>query len=304
MLVVCFPRLPPDDRYLSAVISAGHTALVGGGPVAPWLLTEAATKAPVIIGGGVSDLHRLPLRPGKWLAWDLYGEPGFAHAALSAGALAVLPETTSADDLGRLVSNLAASRTERTGPRDRRYRERSLVPAEADAMIEIVEGVVARIAVHPDGNEAVLCLHGPGEFLTGHSGDDCNIEFVAVNDIVVRTWPWSAVSDSPATAARLREQLLRVHVWSAVRARPTVELRLLGLLEQIAGRFGEDSPRGRLIPFRVTHGLLAAAVGANRSTVSRTMAALARAGRVCYQGEGGNRRVVVARPSARIAGHA
>jgi CRP-like cAMP-binding protein len=278
--------------------------VIGREPGASGQLFEAAGSAPIVIGGSIADLAGLPEKPAKWLAWDLHGEPGFATGALSAGALAVLPETASADDLARAAARLAAIAPESAAPRDRHHRARSVIPAKSDTTVEIVEGVVARVAVHPEGDEVLLGLHGPGELLPGHPDDDCYVELVAATDIVIRAWPWDGIRTTPGLAARLRDQLVRAEAWAAVRARPTVELRLLGILGQLAGRFGEDARCGQLIPFRLTHAMLASAIGATRSTVSRTMAELERSGYLCYEGEGSTRRIVVAQAAPGTISHA
>jgi len=160
------------------------------------------------------------------------------------------------------------------------------------------------MAIHPEGDEVLLGLHGVGELLSGHPADGCYIELVATTDITIRLWPWDSIRMTAGVCGRLREQLIRSEAWAAVRARPTVELRLLGILGQLADRFGEPWAGGRLIPFRLTHPMLASAIGATRSTVSRTMVVLERQAYIFYEGEGANRRVIVSQAAPGTTGHA
>ncbi len=301
MAVVRFHGLGSwEDAVLSAV-SAGHFALLSDARTGPSQPLPGPGE-PLVVVASAADLPSLGMDGTNWVAWDIENEPGFDLAARRAGARAVLPGNIGADELGSLLEGLVTSETNATRPRQ--YRERSVIPVQPGSSIEIVEGIIARVAIHPEGDEVLLGLHGVGELLTGHPADGCYIELVATTDIAVRIWQWDTIRTSQDATTRLHEQLMRAEAWAAVRARPTVALRLLGILGQLADRFGDSHTDGWLIPFRLTHPMLASAIGATRSTVSRAMTALERQGYVCHQGKGAKRRLIVTMAARDSPGHA
>lgn len=65
-----------------------------------------------------------------------------------------------------------------------------------------------------------------------------------------------------------------MEAWASMQARPNFEQRILGLLELLAEQFGQSHAEGTLIDVRITHGQLATAIGATRSTVTHKLADL------------------------------
>ena len=303
MATIWFPSPQSGRDELVSLIRAGHIVLMGQEPTIGRHLPAGAGE-PIVVAGGVTELAGLSGWPTRWLAWDIAGEPGFAVAAASAGALAVLPKSAGPDAIEHLVARFSAHPPRSPAPGARRYRAKTAVPVSPDTAVEVMEGVVGRVAIHPEGDEVLLGLHGPGELLIGLPADGCYVELVATTDVVIRARPWASVSETPGVSDRLRDQLARAETWAAIRARSTVELRLLGLLGQLASRFGEASPRGLLIPFRLTNPMLASAIGATRSTVSRSMGSLHRRGLICYAGGPNDRRVIVTPAARQAGGHA
>jgi hypothetical protein len=72
----------------------------------------------------------------------------------------------------------------------------------------------------------------------------------------------------------------------AIAQLPLIELRLLGVLWRIAGRWGVDTPQGVHVPVRLTHAVLAALVLGRRSSTSRALTSLARRGLVTHVHDG------------------
>jgi hypothetical protein len=89
---------------------------------------------------------------------------------------------------------------------------------------------------------------------------------------------WPELVDELIGRAQRRADELDLHM--AIAQLPLLELRLLGLLWHIAGRWGEPSSRGIRVPVRLTHSVLAALVLGRRSSTSRALNALARRGLV------------------------
>jgi CRP/FNR family cyclic AMP-dependent transcriptional regulator len=148
-------------------------------------------------------------------------------------------------------------------------------------------------------------------------GGRCGVELVGEGDLL-RPWrgheaqpaglqtAWMALSPAtlawidggitrrlgryPALAARLFERALRnsrqLAAQLAIVHQPRVEDRLLLVLWQLAGRWGQLRRDGLLVPARLTHALLAELVAARRPTVTSALSQLARRGRLRQVEEG------------------
>jgi hypothetical protein len=89
---------------------------------------------------------------------------------------------------------------------------------------------------------------------------------------------WPELVDELIGRAQRRADELDLHM--AIAQLPLLELRLLGLLWHIAGRWGVPTSQGVRVPVRLTHSVLAALVLGRRSSTSRALNALARRGLV------------------------
>ncbi len=179
--------------------------------------------------------------------------------------------------------------------RRRLCRRGNLICLPDDAVLEILEGVVALTAVHADGAEVLLGLFGPGQLLPGYPADGCAIALMAHTNAEVRVHPWSEAVRRPELAERLRFRLRQMESWAFMQAHPHLEQRLLGILGLLAEPFGRRHPRGLLIDVRLTHAQLASAVRGTRATVTRLISQLrhrgvlavvrcAKGGRFCLTG--------------------
>jgi CRP/FNR family transcriptional regulator len=68
---------------------------------------------------------------------------------------------------------------------------------------------------------------------------------------------------------------------------------VLGILSLLTEQFGVSHPDGVLIDVRLTHAQLAAAVGANRTTITRVLGELRAAGKLSSKGAGRQERFVL-----------
>ena len=201
--------------------------------------------------------------------------------AYRAGALAVLPAGSSAElvaqTAGRTFDSMRLGPEAGAGKRRRHFRAGDTIALRADEMLRVVEGVIAQVAWHEDGNEGLVGLWGPGHLLSGHPEDACCLSLRAQTETLVEVDRITADAD---TFARLLERIRRLEAWSSVQSRQSMQQRLLGALTLLAEQFGEACPEGTLIDVRITHAQLAAAIGATRATVTRLLGPLRRQGLV------------------------
>jgi CRP-like cAMP-binding protein len=269
------------------------TGLVEAGCVVTWLPVEADPwpdhDLVLVRLDEPNLLSRLPLTP-LWLAWNVHDSPALALDAYAARAALVLPAATTVAQLLQSIDQVLASGRNLSATARRLYRRGEVIRCSPDAVLEIEQGCVAQSVIHADGAEVLLGLAGPGQLLTPHPEDNCLIQLVAHSNVTIRSEPWATASRRPDFALRLRTRLWHLEAWAAMQARPYLAERLLGILSVLAEQFGKPQPDGVLIDVRITHQQLAAAIGANRTTVTRLLSELRRRAVLTTSGHGHNER--------------
>jgi len=116
--------------------------------------------------------------------------------------------------------------------------------------------------------------------VVAHPNDNCHIQIIAHTEAKVQIEPWDVAAGQPDFLAKLRARLQQMEGWAAMQARPSLQQRVLGLLGLLSEQFGINSKQGVLIDVRMTHGQLAAAVGATRTSITRVLSEMRAQGRV------------------------
>ena len=277
-------------RLVAAGYAVGPASAGGGGLRPAGLVAALEGEGDAAAAAAAADGLGLP-----WVAWDCSGEA--ALAALRGGAELALPPGASPPDLEQAAARLAqASRP--AVARRRRFRPWEVIEAGEDAVVEVRSGVVALRSLQPDGTDALLGLFGPGDVALGRPTAPCYAALTALGEAEVSVSPWP---EGAAAAAELAGKLRRLagwlSAWSAVRARPQVEQRVVGILTLVAERFGQPvAPGLYLLDLRLSHQQLAEAVCATRPTVTKTLQKLHRSGLIVYECKDGHRHVYLRRP--------
>ena len=243
-------------------------------------ITKSAELTLVIMDA--TEFTSLPTSP--WLAWDQTGDPQAISKAYQAGARAVFPKETSMnvilETVQRAMGELLESRKDTKPRAQRTYRRGELILLEADAVLHVEDGILATTMIHQDGVEVLLGLSGKGQIVVAHPDDNCHIQIIAHTEAKVKIEPWDVAANEPGFLAKLRARLQQMEGWAAMQARPSLQQRVLGLLGLLSEQFGVASKQGILIDVRMTHGQLAAAVGATRTSITRVISELRAQGRV------------------------
>lgn len=254
----------------------------GDGPVPALVLMEATSLQDL-------DATEAWTRPLPWLALCVPlarpGESELMVRAYELGARAALPADSPdavvvRSVLGALASVGGSEASPSEGapqakPRLRHHPVGAGIPLHPGELLRVISGVVAQIAWHHDGTEGLIGLWGPGHLLPGHPEDSCRLALKAQTEVALEIHPLpepDPVFDGLLDRSRLLE------AWSAMQSRPSMEQRLIGVLELLAEQFGQPSAEGTLIDLRITHAQLAAAIGATRATVTRLLGPLRRRG--------------------------
>lgn len=258
---------------------------------------------PLDVARDVAD--ELLLSHTPWVGWSLSDSPASAVEGYQLGAALVLPPTLDDQAVARLSSVLrrdSSSKTDAT-PVQRVYRRGQIIPADQRAFIEICEGYVALVALHPSGTEALLALYGPGHLLLVEEHQCDSVQFVAHTAVRLVLHAWNQPAPALDVTARVRQQLGLVLAWAAAQALPFAEDRLVAVLALLAREFGRSHSRGTLIDVRLSHAQLATAVRLTRPTVTRLLGLLRRRGVVDWVGAGHNRRICLLAGEHRPALH-
>jgi CRP-like cAMP-binding protein len=231
-----------------------------------------------------------------WFAWNRDDSPHLSLRAYQAGAQAVLPSSFTTDILlatiNRLRSTLEREHGIGGGPamRQQRFDRGQVVIPEQNAVLDVIDGILAVTVIHEDGAEVLLGLCGPGQTLVGHPEDSCSIRLITHTDATLRVRSWDDALQDIELPQLLRTLLQQMEGWAAMQARPHLDQRILGLLSLLAEQFGQEHPEGMLIDVRITHQQLASAVGATRTTITRILRDLKRSGQLLTIGTGGSER--------------
>lgn len=233
----------------------------------------------------------LAARRWQWLAWNRNDDPALVIAAYQAGATAVLPGASPPElILQRLEAQPGAALADvpdaATRSRKHSYQRGEQIAPESNTVLEVSAGVVAISMVHADGAEVLLGLCGPGQTLVGHPHDACSLQLRAHTDVEISFNSWEGACALPDFPLRLRLRMQQMEAWAAMQARPHLDQRIMGLLALLAEQFGEVHASGHLVNVRITHAQLAAAVGATRTTVTRTLGDLRTRGELVQVGKG------------------
>jgi CRP-like cAMP-binding protein len=227
-------------------------------------------------------IHQKPSTP--WLAWDQTGSSDAITNAYRAGARSVFPKETPVhvvvETVRRTMDDLSRSDRSNHPRRQKDYSRGELILLEADEVLRVDEGILATTMVHQDGIEVLIGLSGKGQIIVAHPNDNCHIQIIAHTDTKVQIDSWESASAQPDFSTSLRGRLQQMEGWAAMRARPSLQGRVLRLLELLSDQFGVPVEGGLFIDVRITHSQLAAAVGATRTSITRALSELRALGRI------------------------
>ena len=286
------------SEHVMAVFGAGFDVRLEHRPVG-----RTADARPFVVGVALDDqipfelLQRLSHRGTiAWFAWNRNDSPGLALQAYQAGAQSVLPSSFTTEILIATVTRLRDALERNSGhsasgiSRDQSYVRGQVVIPEQHSVLEVMRGVIAPTVIHEDGAEVLLGLCGPGQMLVGHPEDSCSIRLITHTEATVRVRSWEQAMEDIELPRQLRARLQQMEAWAAMQARPHLDQRIMGLLSLLAEQFGRQDDHGMIIDVRITHQQLASAVGATRTTITRILRDLKRAGLLMTIGTGSTER--------------
>lgn len=243
----------------------------------------------------VCSTDDLPAHLKGWYAIDATPDNRLTLPAFQHGAAAVFPASLPVDNLVAALTNiLSIKRTNQ--PVNRQFSSGSIILLESDQVMKVEQGIVASFVIHKDGKQTLVGMWSSGDLILAHPSDDCHLEMKACSTVQAKIYAWPQIINQTSVLESLRRRLYLTEAWASVQARPYLEDRLSGILHLLAEQFGQPHPDGTLITLRLTHHLLASAIGANRTTVTRILSNFKRTGRLKTTGLGKQERFILTEP--------
>lgn len=217
-----------------------------------------------------------------WLAWNRTNTSQITLTAYQSGALAVLPTYLTPGTLFSAIQDALAAINGASDPltsstipgRLSTYARGETIPLKPNAVLSVQEGIIEVNTVHTDGIRVILGLHGPGQMLVGHQNDRCLIQVTAHTDVTVLIQRWEEAARDADFQHHLKARIVQMEAWTAMRVRPHLEERLLGIFSLLCEQFGLPHNQGMLLDIRLTHEQLAGIIGCTRTSITRVLAVL------------------------------
>lgn len=227
----------------------------------------------------------LPARLKNWYGLDATPDARLTAPAYKKGATAVFSSSIPPESL---AASLKAGRAPAAvhSPHFRYYPAGAVIFLETDQVMVIEEGIVSSSIVHGDGKQTLVGLWSKGDVLLPHPSDDCHLELFTYTPLKSKLYSWDEARDREFFVEELRRHLHLTEAWASMQTRPYLAQRLMGVLSLLAEQFGTPHSDGTWIDLRITHQMLASAVGANCTTISRLISDLKRLGKIETIGKG------------------
>lgn len=219
-----------------------------------------------------------------WLALIADDEKAAMQYAYRAGAEVVIPLTVEPTLICDLVGRMLMQAEQQKISSDsqnaifRHYQPRERIHLDSDVFLLLQHGTVRITVCDAEGEERTLGFASSGEMLATSTEEDITLVAVAHSKVMIRVLSWSDVLSDETCLCALRRRMESMLSWRLALTEPSVERRLLQSLRSLSRRAAVVSGEGALLDFRLTHAELAAAIGATRTTVTRSIGKLRRQG--------------------------
>jgi CRP-like cAMP-binding protein len=241
-----------------------------------------------------------------WIAWLSQSQKTATLEFWQKGAWSIVDAVEGKAVLPQLVRNILSTDKDKRNNTvsEQSYRQGESVNVASKEAAIIQDGIVSFNVLHSDGTEVLLGLFGTRQILLHHPEDSCHVCYTAHTDLTLLRYSWDKLLEDAKLLTYLHARLLQMEAWAAAQAHPHLEQRILGIFYLLAGQFGYLIPTGEiLIDVRLTHNQLAAAIGANRTTVTRLLSELRRRKLVTVTGCGKLERFCLTKWNNEISEH-
>jgi len=157
------------------------------------------------------------------------------------------------------------------------YDKAELIPLAQEGIWQVYRGVVQLSQFSSSGDEILLGWVYPENFfglwLTANQLE--NYQVRALSDVYLRWYPLVEIESSPTLSQLILGQVIhrmrQSEALLAIAGLRRVDERLQELLKLLAQDMGQSTPEGIRLKVRLTHQMLANAIGTTRVTITRLL---------------------------------
>ena len=157
------------------------------------------------------------------------------------------------------------------------YDKGELIPLAQEGIWQVYRGVIQLSQFAPSGDEILLGLVHPENFfglwLTAHQLE--NYQARALSDVYLRWYPLVEIESSPTLSQLILGQIIyrmkQSEALLSIAGLRRVDERLQELLKLLAQEMGESTNGETRLNVRLTHQMLANAIGTTRVTITRLL---------------------------------
>jgi CRP-like cAMP-binding protein len=157
------------------------------------------------------------------------------------------------------------------------YDKGELIPLAQEGIWQVYRGVIQLSQFAPSGDEILLGWVHPENFfglwLTAHQLE--NYQARALSDVYLRWYPLVEIESSPTLSQLILGQIIyrmkQSEALLSIAGLRRVDERLQELLKLLAQEMGESTNGGTRLNVRLTHQMLANAIGTTRVTITRLL---------------------------------
>jgi CRP-like cAMP-binding protein len=154
---------------------------------------------------------------------------------------------------------------------------------------QVYRGIIQLSTFHESGEEVLLGWAKPASIFGQFLHNLPTYQAIALSDVYLRWYSMGEIENSPQLAARLFSQVTQVlhqkEALLAIAGLRRVEDRLQCLLELLKQEIGQPVEGGMRINARLTHQMLANAIGSTRVTITRLLGDFQRQGYLKMDGD-------------------
>ncbi|HIK36687.1 MAG: Crp/Fnr family transcriptional regulator [Geminocystis sp.] len=171
------------------------------------------------------------------------------------------------------------------------YEKAEEIPLPPQGVWQVSRGIVQLYSVNRRGEETVLGWAQPGNFFGSWFTNLRNLQARALSEVYLQWFSQPELLENPLLCQQvLRESITRIRQSEqllVIASLKRVEHKLIRLLKLLAQYLGEkeETNAHTVIPVRITHQMMASAIGTTRVTVTRLLGELQKKGIIAFNSQ-------------------
>ncbi len=169
------------------------------------------------------------------------------------------------------------------------YERAEEIPLLPQGVWQVNRGIVQLSSFNSRGEEIILGWAQPGNFFGSWFTNLQNLQAKALSEVYLQWFSQPELEENPYLCQQvLRETVTRIRQSEQllfIASLKRVEDKLIQLLKLLAQYLGEKEEANIVLPVRITHQMMANAIGTTRVTVTRLLGELQKRGLVAFNSQ-------------------